>query len=175
MGAEKKRFPDLQISFLPLAFYQQIVMVRRAAFILQPLGSYYLISSHVYLFENILYSLYFFSSAELLYYREDGYLVIVPGDCNRADSYTPSVHIRCFHLDISASFCFCSYFSCIQPSPSSVASEAMVTATPLINRPRPVPTSSTLNMPLSPISLQACALHTAAAPPLFQVPAWHGC
>ncbi|XP_053093988.1 AP-2 complex subunit alpha-2 isoform X1 [Pangasianodon hypophthalmus] len=50
-----------------------------------------------------------------------------------------------------------------KPSPSSFACEALAKATPPINRPRPVPISSTLNTPLSPLSLQACALHTSAA------------
>ncbi|XP_047665612.1 AP-2 complex subunit alpha-2 isoform X1 [Tachysurus fulvidraco] len=48
-----------------------------------------------------------------------------------------------------------------KPTPSSFAYEALAKATPPINRPRPVPMSSTLNTPLSHLSL-----HTSA---VFQV------
>ncbi|KAF4083583.1 hypothetical protein AMELA_G00143350 [Ameiurus melas] len=51
----------------------------------------------------------------------------------------------------------------LKPSPSPFACEALAKATPPINRPRPVPISSTLNAPLSLLSLQACARRTSAA------------
>ncbi|KAF7703545.1 hypothetical protein HF521_022552, partial [Silurus meridionalis] len=56
-----------------------------------------------------------------------------------------------------------------KPSPPSFAYEALAKATPPINRPRPVPISSTLNMPLTPLSLQACALQTSAVAAFYQV------
>lgn len=65
------------------------------------------------------------------------------------------------------------FFFTLQSSPSPFACEALAEATPPINRPRPVPISSTLNTPLSLLSLQACALHTSAAT-FYQVPAWCG-
>lgn len=69
--------------------------------------------------------------------------------------------------------CFFLFFFTLQSSPSPFACEALAEATPPINRPRPVPISSTLNTPLSLLSLQACALHTSAAT-FYQVPAWCG-
>lgn len=88
--------------------------------------------------------------------------------------YFISVHIHVFQIDIFVSFSICCSFFCTpQPSPSPSACEALTKATPPINRPRPVPVSSTLNTLLSPLSLQACALHTSAAP-FYQVPAWCG-
>lgn len=87
-----------------------------------------------------------------------------------ANHHTLADHINVLQLNVSVSFSFYFSFCCPpQHSPSSFASEA----TPPINRPRPVPTFSTLNTPLSPLSLQACALYTSAAP-LYQVPACRG-
>ncbi|KAI5607815.1 AP-2 complex subunit alpha-2 isoform X6, partial [Silurus asotus] len=57
----------------------------------------------------------------------------------------------------------CSFFlGTPQPSPPSFAYEALAKATPPINRPRPVPISSTLNTPLTPLSLQALASSTGS-------------
>ncbi|XP_062868759.1 AP-2 complex subunit alpha-2-like isoform X3 [Trichomycterus rosablanca] len=54
-----------------------------------------------------------------------------------------------------------------KPSPPSLLSEVLADAALPITRPRPVRTSSTLSAPLTPLSLQACVLHTSAAPSFY--------
>ncbi|XP_037401401.1 AP-2 complex subunit alpha-2 isoform X2 [Pygocentrus nattereri] len=57
-----------------------------------------------------------------------------------------------------------------KPSPSSFVSDLLAAAPPPTNRPRPVPSSSILHMPLSPLSPQAYAVHSAAPlTPFYQV------